>query len=283
MPSTDPDDTPRPAPATANDVTGSSIGSSVQAQTIFGGVRVQQFTLDAKNLVRAGCVVAMIAVAGLFWLPVGRPKPADQAQQPAPAAPGIALLKVNHAFNQQFDHVALFLHNPAAASVPVTEISLYLAFDAKNWWHDPDDRQESHFEVGKEMFLGPANHDGVTRLHGTVRTGANRFDLPLVGQGFVAANGSWRRLLTFSPQLVVPAGETTEVTIDIPVTFPVKKAVTPGKLTEMRFDPTTGSLFTHALVRSPNSAAHACDFVKKTPDPALCDTVDPPAAVAAPR
>ncbi|SED42266.1 hypothetical protein SAMN04489727_7808 [Amycolatopsis tolypomycina] len=324
MPSTDPDDD-RPVSATTNEVKDSWIGASVQARTIFGGVRVQQFTLSAIELVRACCVITMIVVAAispwpwpiasiigscgallfiaarkrqiwvrftcattsvalaasLFWLPLSRPEPADHTQA-LPFTPGISLQKVSHAFNPQFDRVALFLHNPAAEAVPIAEVSLYLDFDAKHWWHDPGDRQEWHFEVGREMFAGPANHEGATRLHGTVRAGDSQFDLPLVGQGFVTADGSWRRLLSFSPQIMVAAGQTAEVTIDIPVAFPVKLGTT-GKLSEAQFDPAAGSLFTHVLVRTPNSAAHACDFVRQKPDPGLCDTVDPAAMVNAPR
>jgi len=244
--------------------------------------------IGARRLRRRGrlvCIaIALPSAVTLFWLPVDRPKPLDGVSSAAPT-PGIVLQKVTHAFTPQLDRVAAFVYNPATGAVPLKDLSLYLDFDAAHWHHEPPDRTEWHFEVGAEMFLGPASSDGVTRMHGTVRANGTEFELPLVGQGFVTADGSWRRLLTFSPQAMLPAGQTTELTIDIPTTFPVKRAGPHGttdELTKVQFALTTGSLFTHVLVRTPTSVSHACDFVRKNPDPALCETIDPIAMVNAP-
>ncbi|MDQ7807524.1 hypothetical protein Q5425_27625 [Amycolatopsis sp. A133] len=282
MPAEEPDDGKRAVPATTNEVKGSSVGTLVQAGTIHGKIKVLNLHFSTIGFVLVCAAVAVVLVAGLLWLPPGRPESGTGAHPPQP--PGIVLQKVSHAFSPELDRVAVFVHNPATEAVPLANIDLYLDFDARNWWHDPSDQEEWHFEVGSKMFLGPQNREGETRLHGTVRAAGTQFDLPLIGQGFVAEDGSWRRLLTFSTQAVLPAGQTTEVTIDLPAEFPVKAAGSHnGELKEVHFDPTRGSLFTHVLMRTPSSVSHACDFVRRNPDPALCDTVDPAAMVTAPR
>jgi hypothetical protein len=136
------------------------------------------------------------------------------------------------------------------------------------------------------MAAGPPARDGTRRTHEFIHMNGSRFQEPLVGRGYVEANGAWRSLLTFYPQRVLDGSGMVSIVVDVPVSHLVQ-ATSPanpaGAMTEVVPDFRSGSLLTHVELRTPDDRAYGCDYFRRRIDDPVCGSVDPASDVQLPR
>jgi hypothetical protein len=194
----------------------------------------------------------------------------------------IEILAVGHTFAPGIDRITATIRNSRPDPVLVTQIRIYM-HRPHGSWHSHD---TWHFTVPGDMRPGGPGEDGSRRTQGLIAMSGSEFSAPLIGQGYLEEQDSFKRLLTFEPQNFLAGSATATIVIDIPNTMLLQatsREQPAGPMVEYEFKPQQGSIFTYFELQTSEDLAYACDYIRQREDEANCGKVDPLAAVALPH
>lgn len=194
----------------------------------------------------------------------------------------IEILAVGHTFTADTDRITATIRNTRADPVLVNQIRIYMR-RPHGGWHSDD---TWHFTMPGDMQPGDPGEDGSRRTQGLITISGSEFRTPLIGQGYVEEQDSFKRLLTFEPQKFLAGSATANIVIDIPNTM-LLQSTSPqqpaGPMVEHEFKPQQGSLFTYFEMQTPEDLTYACDYLRQREDDSACGKVDPLAEVSLPH
>jgi hypothetical protein len=208
----------------------------------------------------------------------------DGAAEPAT----IEVVAVAHSLSPDTDRITATVRNTHSERVLITEINIYLDYIPSGLGHDWQDGDDPSwgYSVAEDMSAGSPTGDGTRRTHGFVHLNGSKFQEPLVGRGYLEENGSWRRLLSFSPNKFLDGTGMVSIVVDVPTTHLLQKTSSTqhaGPMTEIVADLRSGSLLTHVELATPDGRSYACNYLRRREDDPPCEAVNPSKDVQLPK